>query len=82
MDSWKGGRRQNEGWSPQTEQRTVFLSWSELAAQLRPQHLQPPGADPGCHTTDGVTLKLLEPGPSSPGSSTVPKSMFGQEYTM
>lgn len=67
---------------PWGEQRPASLSWSELSAQLRPQHLQPPRSRPGCATTDGVTLKLLEPGPNSPGSSTVPKSTFGQEYRM
>lgn len=29
-----------------------------------------------------VTLELLEPRPNSPGSSTIPKSTFGQEYTV
>lgn len=66
------GGRQNEGWSSQREQRSASLSWPELSAQLRPQHLQPPRSRAGCATTDGVT----------PGCSTVPKRMFGQEYTM
>lgn len=54
MDSWKRGWRQNEGWSPQREQRTASLSWSELSAQLRPQHLQPPQSRPQlCHHRQG-----------------------------